>query len=78
MNQKQYSKIFFRVLLFVALPVSVMAQNEVWRYYEVSDTLIVEAEREQQIPSYSTMLSKIPIRLQDTPASVGIVLRSQM
>lgn len=66
----------FTILLLI-LPFAVQAQNEVWRYYEASDTLIVEAERETQLPSYSTMISKIPIRLQDTPASVGIVLKSQ-
>lgn len=61
---------------FALLPVAAGAQNEVWRYYEARDTLVIEAEGEAQIPSFSTMLSKAPIPLQLVPAGNGIVLKS--
>ncbi|MFQ5630374.1 MAG: TonB-dependent receptor plug domain-containing protein, partial [bacterium] len=70
-------KCFIFILILLFLPIFAFSQNEVWRYYEVKDTLIVEAEKVTQIPSYSTMVSKIPIALQHTPASVGVVLKSQ-
>lgn len=72
---KQILKNRIILILLIFLPTSLFAQNEVWRYYEVKDTLIVEAEKVTQIPSFSTMVSKIPISLQNTPASVGVVLK---
>lgn len=60
-------------LTFVLTAGSLSAQDEVWRFYEVTDTLIVEAERETRVPNYNTLATKLPLSLLQTPSSIGIV-----
>ncbi len=72
MNKKMHFLIPTLLFIFTLAP-WLCAQTPVWRYYELSDTLVVEAEREIIIPRQSTVAMKLPLPLQKTPASVGVV-----
>lgn len=60
----------------VAMITPLFAQEEVWRFYNIKDSVVVEAERITQIPTYHSIATKIPVSLLSTPASIGVVTNS--
>ena len=67
-----------KLIILLFLPICAVAQEEEvpLTFYDHTDTLIVEAQREIQIPVYSTIAAKLPIALRHTPTSIGIVPKS--
>ncbi|MEE9170609.1 MAG: TonB-dependent receptor [bacterium] len=67
---------FFAFAMIILIPSVIFAQDEVWRFYSIKDSLVVEAERYSPLPAYNTIATKVPTSLRHTPASVGVVTSS--
>lgn len=68
---------FLMMSCFLLFTISfAFAQEEVYRFYTLKDSLVVIGERESRIPTYNSIAAKVPISLHRTPASVGIVTNS--
>ncbi len=76
MSLKMNIKSVFCTLLILMIPSLAAAQEEPITFYDHTDTLVVEADRVIQLPTYSTIASKLPIELRNTPASIGVVPQS--
>ena len=66
----KYLSIGFVILLMTSL---VCGQEEEIKSYALKDSLVVEAERVSKFPIYNSIAAKVPISIQQTPASVEVV-----